>query len=76
MAVEVVNPMTQIAEEGGPEAAGFVFSLMAQSTREREAIEASILVSIERERDEWRDRAIAAEGRLYRAQERLMEIFD
>ena len=31
---------------------------------------------VQRERDEWRDRAIAAEGRLYRAQERLMEIFD
>lgn len=72
----MAHPMEEIAREGGPEAAGLVAGLMAHSAAEREAIEASVLASVERERDEWRDRALAAEARIAVAENRLLAIFD
>lgn len=72
----MAHPMREIAEQGGPEAVGLVAALMDQSARERESIERSVLASTERQRDAWRERAIAAEEHLATIRERLLALLD
>src|SRR5207245_2115987 len=63
--------MEAVAREGGPEAAGLLADLMAQSRRELESVERSLMRGVELERDEWKERALMAEAKLYRIEERL-----
>lgn len=62
--------------EMDPAAATLVGDLMLHSAREREGIFESLLVSAERERDEWKSRALAAERRLRLARERIFGLFE
>lgn len=72
----MAHPMREIAEQGGPEAVGLVAALMDQSARERESVERSLFASIERERDEWRERALDAEHHLRTIRGRFLALLD
>lgn len=66
---------TRIAQES-PEAAGLLVQIMDHNARESERIAATVQQGIERERDEWRERALAAEAQLDRIYDRLMGLMD
>jgi hypothetical protein len=59
-----------------PEAAGLVAKFMEGSGAQRERILETVLAGPERERDEWKERALYAEGRVAWAKRRLMGLFD
>lgn len=65
----------KIAERGGPNAVGTLVTIMDASARDAERIEGLVRRGIERERDEWRDRALDAEERLARIEDRVWELF-
>lgn len=68
--------MEVIAEEAGPEAAGLVASLMERNAVEAAWAEEQSRKGLERERDEWRERAFEAEARLERIEQRLAKLLD
>lgn len=70
------NEYAAIAAEGGTQALTLVAALMDQSANEREQLERSLLESTEQDRDRWKERAIEAERRLYRIQDRLLSLLD
>lgn len=62
----------KIAEEGGPSAVGALVTIMDANARHVESIEGLVRQGIENERDEWRERALNAEERLARIQNRIL----
>jgi len=57
-----------------PEGLGFVLDLVAAQHDHTNNIMESVQKSIEQERDEWKDRALKAESKLFRAQNRLNDL--
>lgn len=64
----------KIAEQGGPNAIDWLVTFMAANEREAEWCDGVILRGVERERDEWQQRALAAEDRLRRIENRIWDL--
>jgi hypothetical protein len=66
-----------IAEKAGPEAAGLLVSLVEQDRRHLDWVNSQLREGAERDRDEWKERALVAEDRLSRAERNLLRlVFD
>lgn len=65
-----------VAEEGGTEAVSLIGNILEANRREAEWLSNTIQSGLENERDEWRERAIAAEDRLRRIELRLYALLD
>lgn len=78
MATEITKgeAVAKIGEEGGSEAVSLVVNLMERSQREIDWAMDCTIKGLERERDEWRERALEAENRLFAAQNRVLALFD
>lgn len=59
-----------------PEAAGLLVQVMDANARSAERLEAQLRTGIERERDQWKERAEAAEAMLERIQGRVLDLFE
>lgn len=59
-----------------PEAAGLLVQFMDSNARHNEWLNNTIQSSLERECDEWKERALDAEARLARITDRLFSILD
>lgn len=66
--------VTKVAEES-PEASGLLAALMATNADHLASLQTSLYEGMEADRDRWRERAIEAETRLLRAQDRILELF-
>lgn len=66
----------QIGQEGGPEVLALVAAAMEQNARHSQWVAEQVQGGIERERDEWRERALDAEARLFRIEQRLLSLLD
>jgi hypothetical protein len=64
--------METIAEKLGPEGAGLVAGLMDQNRRDQEWVDNAVRGSLERDRDEWKARALAAEDELVSIRRRVL----
>lgn len=64
------HPVQEIAEKS-PLTAGLVAALMERNYDEQVQIQERIRAGIEQERDEWRERALDAEARLRRIEDRI-----
>lgn len=68
------HPVETIARELGPEGAGLVVGLMEHSRRETDSIMARLKEGDEAEIERWKDRAHAAEHRLWLIEQRFMNL--
>ena len=68
--------LAHIADEGGSDSVKLIGNLLEGNRREAEWLANTIQTGLERERDEWKDRAIAAEDRLRRIELRLFSLLD
>lgn len=51
----------QIAEMGDGEASGLIMAILHRNTMAAHSMQDSIVAGLERERDQWRERALTAE---------------
>jgi hypothetical protein len=63
-----------VAEEGGSEGVRILGDLMAYNEREQEWLASTIQAGLEADRDRWQERALAAEERLHRIENRLFSL--
>jgi hypothetical protein len=74
MAADVTqgDALAAVAEEGGSSSVKLLGDIFAAQAREQEWLADTIQGGLERERDEWRERALYAEDRLHRIEERIL----
>lgn len=65
------DAIAAITEEGGSNAGKLLGDIFERNAREQEWLATTIQSSLERERDEWKARALDAEERLQRIENRL-----
>jgi hypothetical protein len=65
-----------IAEEGGKDSLALIGNILDSNRREQEWLASTIQSSLERELDDWKQRALAAEERLHRIEGRLFGLLD
>src|SRR3954449_13231558 len=70
------DAIVAITEEGGSSAAKLLGDIFERNAREQEWLATTIQSSLEHERDEWKDRALAAEERLHRIESRLFSLLN
>lgn len=58
------DAMAAVAAEGGPQSAGLLADLMDRNARDIQWAQDRVNEGLERQRDEWRDRALDAEAEL------------
>ena len=66
----------EFAREDSPEAAGLVGRLIDAEARNAELRDAQVFGWLERERDQWKARALAAEAQVDRIQGRMMDLLE
>lgn len=66
------HPMATIAEKLGPEGAGLVAGLMDRNRRDQEWVDNALRGSLERDIEEWKARALAAEEELVSIRRRVL----
>jgi hypothetical protein len=70
------DAIAAITEEGGSDAGKLLGDIFERNAREQEWLATTIQSSLERERDEWKARALDAEARLHRIEHRLFNLLD
>lgn len=63
-----------IAHEGGPEALTLVAELMAHNAEASASLSNTVLANVERERDEWQQRAETAERTIARMERNVLDM--
>lgn len=80
-----MNETPTVAENGkaaeeiarkSPEAAGLLVQIMDANARSAERLDAQLRSGVERDRDQWKARAEAAEAMLERIQCRVLDLFE
>lgn len=70
------DAIAAVTAEGGSESAKLLANIFEANAREQERLATTIQSGLERERDEWMERALAAEDRLHRIESRLFSLLD
>jgi hypothetical protein len=76
MAADVTqgDALAAVGEEGGGEAVKLLGDIFAANAREQQWIADTVNRGLEAERDEWKERALIAEARLARIEDRLFSL--
>lgn len=74
--VNTGDMLAVIAEEGGKDSLKLIGNILESNRREQEWLADQAQSALERERNEWKHRALVAEQRLHRIESRLFSLLD